>query len=980
MKKFFVNKPRAWFLVELFLVSIILIAGLAYFLLNMPRRVPEILARVAGQEIKVQDLNYEIYSRDLIGSPDNPSEINAADKDQIVRDLIEQAIVAQEAKKNNLSVTDEDAIKELEKRDFADQTFEFKAGEGYTELEKEALSYSVKNDLLKARLMDSILGYREGEYVFFRFDKYLDYKAGNPFEIKDLGNEKLINEQKEHAAIVADSIYSKLEKKEINFEEAKKILGDDPLISANAFAPITANFHGVFTKDDFLNNEGLFNTTSYQGLKEKIIEVKSGQYTKPFILKAMVEGQPTDFSYVIAKITDSNDGEVTDFPEWLSNKSIEYNTEILFEFNPEEETGWLQRLKDLIFNKAQAGDATCSVSYAGSHKTDLQVAIYKRNATGGDDLYPSVPITISAGSSTAANGLYNYSNICGSETSAYSHTHTDDDGNLYIGDNDYTDRIPSLINCSKTSSATISLPSMGSGSWKIYLSTAADLLWYNGFKSSADGSATVSLKLGTTNNWANGTRVVKRVVWIPTNTTTNTYKTTSHINYWKKDSGGYWVETATANPGDIILANITVPNVSGVTIPDIWVRDNINNNGVNNTVGTGTSSDPYAIRVVSGGTSKTDYNSVCANTVCANTPAGYALYQNSGAYVTGSVDHLEWHRDSITPSTPAGDTYEDSDFFFKIPAATPYIDKYISNAFNSWGAPDGRTSSTCCTVTGISSNVGLLKIVSPPQNLTVKINIAGAGTITGGLGDESAEGLPFACTSTTGCTKTYAKGFTTYIQAGINSGYTFQNWSGCSTSTATGINVLMDAAKTCTANYAIASTSATLNVTTSPAGVATARIDGVALTTKTYTTTTSAQSYTAGYTITNTAYIFSGWTGTGCPTGTFTVGSTGTVNCTANFVVAPLFCTVTPQTGLAPLVVSATVSGGVAPYDFDWSYDGTNFNEDYRDRFTPVYWSYSVSGQYTVGVKDTNEQRATCSPTFLDVKAPQKSDGGETAP
>jgi hypothetical protein len=93
-----------------------------------------------------------------------------------------------------------------------------------------------------------------------------------------------------------------------------------------------------------------------------------------------------------------------------------------------------------------------------------------------------------------------------------------------------------------------------------------------------------------------------------------------------------------------------------------------------------------------------------------------------------------------------------------------------------------------------------------------------------------------------------------------------------------------------------------------------------------------------------------------------------------------LSCSVNPHQGLAPLVVSATVTGGVAPYDYDWSYNGTTFVADYIDRPSPAYWSYAASGTYTVRVRDVNGTLATCLPTVLEVKAPTGTDGGEVAP
>lgn len=95
-------------------------------------------------------------------------------------------------------------------------------------------------------------------------------------------------------------------------------------------------------------------------------------------------------------------------------------------------------------------------------------------------------------------------------------------------------------------------------------------------------------------------------------------------------------------------------------------------------------------------------------------------------------------------------------------------------------------------------------------------------------------------------------------------------------------------------------------------------------------------------------------------------------------VIPPLSCTVTPQTGLAPLVVSVSVSGGGSPYDFDFDSNGTYELNDRNN--TTVYWTYPSAGTYTVKVRDNNNTITTCSPNVVQVNDPTSPGGGEVAP
>lgn len=94
-----------------------------------------------------------------------------------------------------------------------------------------------------------------------------------------------------------------------------------------------------------------------------------------------------------------------------------------------------------------------------------------------------------------------------------------------------------------------------------------------------------------------------------------------------------------------------------------------------------------------------------------------------------------------------------------------------------------------------------------------------------------------------------------------------------------------------------------------------------------------------------------------------------------------LGCSVAPESGLAPLVVSVTTtSTELSPllFDYDMNSDGTY---EYSGRPNIVYYTYSNPGTYTITVRHPDSGKtATCSPSPISVENPTDSDGGEVAP
>lgn len=133
-------------------------------------------------------------------------------------------------------------------------------------------------------------------------------------------------------------------------------------------------------------------------------------------------------------------------------------------------------------------------------------------------------------------------------------------------------------------------------------------------------------------------------------------------------------------------------------------------------------------------------------------------------------------------------------------------------------------------------------------------------------------------------------------------------------------------------------------------------------------------------TLAKTGFSFAGWKTTA--TGTVAQYSesqsytiTSDVTMYAHWVPVEATCKVTPQSGLAPLVVKAEALTGLSPFDFEMG-DGTVLT----DRLTPVYYTYQKGGSYTVRITDSNGKTAICTPGPVSVADPTDNSGGEVAP
>jgi hypothetical protein len=876
MNKILENKPRLIFWIGFLLILIMTISTL--FILENQAKNPKYLAIVNGEGITREDLNYEIYGRYLKGTPDNPEEIEEDTEKLTLDELVVSKISTYYLKENNAEVSESEIeryiTENLTPDEFNGINQEFSS---YQESDQQAMKASIKNRLSTEKVKNEFIQSKSGEYLFFRFDKYID--LGQEIKAEGTGNQKLIDEQREYAKKLAERVSDDLNTGKINFEKAREIIINEPEISAAAFAPLTPNMFGTFSADEYQNNLNLFDSSVYSGFKEGLANYKEGDFTKPITLKAYTEKGYVDIAYIVANVQESsNENRASNnYQEWLNLYYDKYNVTEQWPSSILKEIP--EKLKDIFKNKAEAGTgSTCSASYSGSHRTNLRLITAQQGASG-QNLRANVGVKITAGLESKNNGLLKYrATDCNFLERGYSLDRNDNTGDMYLNNNALTFKRPALIDCSVTSIAKIYLPK-GDGHWAIDTSEPEYRNWVNNFITNGDGSAEIHLKLGTTGSWANGTLVTKRVVWHPNPTTppstSNYYKVDPAVGFWKINPGGLNTSVTEASPGDTIFVEQKVFNFTGKAIPEIYLRNNIDNNGVNNTSGSGTFSNPYSIRRVTGGQTKTDANIVCASI----SPWCHSeIRQGSGNYDTPAYDKLVWRYGTLYDnSLQKDDNYEDAGFIFKIPDDNTLINKYLSTRSRAWGTERGNSNYS--SGTSYFSNQARLKIVQK-RTLTVKVNNSLGGVVIGGL--NSDDGDPFECNSTTGCTKNYDHNTETGIDIRANTGYQFTGWASgtnCPATSSAARNLTMNLNRTCTANF----TPITYTLTTQVSPTGTGTVSPAGSTTRSYNEKVDIVATRA-----NDTLKFINWTGSSCGAANTTSASTYVMmtqdrTCTANF-------------------------------------------------------------------------------------------------
>jgi hypothetical protein len=212
---------------------------------------------------------------------------------------------------------------------------------------------------------------------------------------------------------------------------------------------------------------------------------------------------------------------------------------------------------------------------------------------------------------------------------------------------------------------------------------------------------------------------------------------------------------------------------------------------------------------------------------------------------------------------------------------------YRLAAFNSFGS-SAYSAEGCATV---KSTLSITKI--------------GSGTVTS---------TPAGINCGSDCSESYMSGTIVTLNATAAAGFVFASWSGNS-DCIDGL-LTMDASKTCTATFNAAPQAFTLNVSVVKAmnsagignGTVTSSVAGINC------GSDCSESYNSGTVVVLSAIpaagsVFSGWSGSGCSTGSVTMNGNRTCTVTFNAVVAQTFGLSVNKTGTGNGTVTSSPAG-----------------------------------------------------------------------
>jgi len=237
------------------------------------------------------------------------------EKEDYVNQLVEDAVVEINAKEMNITVSDEEIQKSI-KENVSDYEY-------YNDEQKNLIKKSTRSNLLADKVKETILGYREGRYLFFRFDKYFKENE-EVFGVKDTGN--LGQKQKERAQTLSKEVSQKLKSKEINFDQAIEIVNKDSLISYTAFSPARPDIYGYFDKNEAEEGINLF---SYKEFQDKILAMKKGDISEPFVLQRKdVDDSMKEFAMLIVQVDEVKGDKISTYESWFNEQKQRLNVKV----------------------------------------------------------------------------------------------------------------------------------------------------------------------------------------------------------------------------------------------------------------------------------------------------------------------------------------------------------------------------------------------------------------------------------------------------------------------------------------------------------------------------------------------------------------------------------------------------------------------------------------------------------------------------
>lgn len=411
MKKFFENKPRAWFLVGAIFVLLLSVVGIAvsYFMKNNVEEVdPNLLVMVGEEKIMQSDLEEKYFGIDLAGTSEDQEESliesKGYDEDQnkyFMDLLVEESLIRQYADENGVSVTDEEAE--------ASAKASIKDWDLLTDYQKEVTIRQHRNNLLREKTIENIVTWKKGKYIEIHFDKHFDISEALSDEEKaklEKTREEDIQKDKEYADNLKDELYSDLKSGKITFEEAMEKVRNDKYIDYKNWDFAVSDPGVTF---DTLNSPEASNLLERAGFDEALRDTKKGELADPFILKLDYgdwqnnKEELKDSIWILLTVDDEYIGKTSSINQWFSDKKEEIGvTSYVDWYNSVEKISYAS-------NVAHAWNSTACTS-----------GRYNEGSSHPGDLISEIRMITAAGANVAVSGSYSY--VRHGKSTAYAYT------------------------------------------------------------------------------------------------------------------------------------------------------------------------------------------------------------------------------------------------------------------------------------------------------------------------------------------------------------------------------------------------------------------------------------------------------------------------------------------------------------------------------------------------------------------------------
>lgn len=306
------NRQKAALRVVLVVGFLILIVGGGY-LYWVSKHDPNALVYVGNEKVTKSDLNKAIYSLHFAGSPDSPTTtVNDELRKTLMDKLVEKKIIAQEAAKLGVSVSDSDVTAEAIKRD-SDYNRR-------TPDQKDIIFNNAKSDLLAEKVKDKVLSWAEGDFVMVRFDQYLNGSTAD--------QSKYETDKTEADKVAKKAIYEL--QQGVPFETVQKEIASNPVIGDKSWQDLDLLpvLGGKATKQNMEERGGVLADPEFYSM---LMKSEVGKVSGPTLMKVKVSldadspnTESKDGYYVLYKLNSKNKTDYSDYETWLNDKKTEY--------------------------------------------------------------------------------------------------------------------------------------------------------------------------------------------------------------------------------------------------------------------------------------------------------------------------------------------------------------------------------------------------------------------------------------------------------------------------------------------------------------------------------------------------------------------------------------------------------------------------------------------------------------------------------